>query len=204
MGDPASEFCRLAVERGYVSAATVESCLAKSRQDGASLPRLIAGEAGLHPDAARELYSEACKLAVGHDPDMTLDCSLDRDESLLSGQAQSPSQARPNPGASSSSALQALAGSGFGMAPTLAPVSAAPESTLVQAGSATDLAAILRPGGVLGAIRLEAELGRGAMGVVWRGQHQRLRRPVALKLLNPGLMRDSRIRSPALSCTTRS
>ncbi|MEZ6184886.1 MAG: protein kinase [Planctomycetota bacterium] len=192
MPDPVSEFCRLAVERGLVSPQVVQTCLAKSRQDGDSLPRLIAAEAGLNPDAARQLYGEACRIAAGGDPDATLDSSLDREENLVAAPALGPVLSASSSG---SSALAALASSGFGRVPTLAPVGAPADSTLVQAGSATDLAAILRPGGVLGGIRLEAELGRGAMGVVWRGQHQRLQRPVAVKLLNPALMRDPKIRA---------
>ena len=194
MSDPASEFCRLAVERGLVSGEVVQACLVKSKQNGESLPRLIAGEAGLNPEAARELYSEACRLAVGPDPEATLDCSLDKEENLIERPAtrtQPPSSA----GGGSSGALAALASSGFGRVPTLAPVDAPAEQTLVQAGSATDLSAVLRPGGELGGIRLEAELGRGAMGVVWRGLHLRLMRPVAIKILNPALTRDPKIRA---------
>lgn len=172
----------------------MQACLAKSRQNGESLPRLIAGEAGLHPDAARELYSEACKLAVGPNPDATLDCSLDKDENLI-GRPATPAQPPSSVGGAPSGALAALASSGFGRVPTLAPVDAPAEQTLVQAGSATDLSALLRPGGELGGIRLEAELGRGAMGVVWRGLHLRLMRPVAIKILNPALTRDPKIRA---------
>jgi CHASE1-domain containing sensor protein/tRNA A-37 threonylcarbamoyl transferase component Bud32 len=40
----------------------------------------------------------------------------------------------------------------------------------------------------LGQYKVEREIGRGAMGVVYRAQHQLLRRPAALKLLAPDLV----------------
>lgn len=40
---------------------------------------------------------------------------------------------------------------------------------------------------VLGHYRIEAELSRGGMGAVYRGRHDMLERPVAIKLLRPEL-----------------
>jgi tRNA A-37 threonylcarbamoyl transferase component Bud32 len=48
-------------------------------------------------------------------------------------------------------------------------------------------------GEALGSYRLTAKLGSGAMGIVFLGEHQRLARRVAIKLLAPELVRDQRL-----------
>jgi eukaryotic-like serine/threonine-protein kinase len=47
-----------------------------------------------------------------------------------------------------------------------------------------------RPDEVGGRYRLEHELGRGGMGVVFRAEHVVLKKPVAIKVLHPGLATD--------------
>jgi serine/threonine-protein kinase len=47
---------------------------------------------------------------------------------------------------------------------------------------------------VLGQYRLDAKLGEGGMGVVWRASHVLLRRPTAVKLIAPHRAGDSAIR----------
>nr|MCU0658630.1 protein kinase [Polyangiaceae bacterium] len=62
----------------------------------------------------------------------------------------------------------------------------------------------LGPGQILGGrYRLVQELGRGGMGVVWRGEHLGLQRGVAIKVLPPELTHDAsmvaRLRREALA-----
>src|SRR5256712_13808862 len=44
----------------------------------------------------------------------------------------------------------------------------------------------------LGSYRLEAKLGEGGMGEVWRAQHRMLARPAAIKLIRPSFAGDGR------------
>ncbi|HSK08407.1 MAG TPA: serine/threonine-protein kinase [Vicinamibacterales bacterium] len=55
-------------------------------------------------------------------------------------------------------------------------------------------AALLEPGGRLGPYRVEREIGRGGMGVVYLATDTRLNRPVALKVLAPEFLRDPKRR----------
>ncbi len=53
----------------------------------------------------------------------------------------------------------------------------------------------LAPGGTFAGYRIEALVGRGGMGVVYRATDLSLERPVALKLITPELARDARFRA---------
>ncbi len=65
---------------------------------------------------------------------------------------------------------------------------------MIDAGLARPAAtsAALVPGAAFDQYRLERELGRGGMAVVWLAHDTALRRPVALKILRPGLAVDPR------------
>lgn len=52
----------------------------------------------------------------------------------------------------------------------------------------------LRPGALVAGYRLEERIGRGGMAVVFKAVDQRLGRPVALKILSPGLTADNAFR----------
>jgi len=60
-------------------------------------------------------------------------------------------------------------------------------------------AATFEPGQVFGRYRLERELGRGGMGVVWRSRQIDLDRPVAIKMLLSGALGDERRRARFLA-----
>ena len=53
----------------------------------------------------------------------------------------------------------------------------------------------LAPGGTFAGYRIEALVGRGGMGVVYRATDLSLERPVALKLITPELARDAHFRA---------
>ncbi|HWF81677.1 MAG TPA: protein kinase [Streptosporangiaceae bacterium] len=52
----------------------------------------------------------------------------------------------------------------------------------------------LRPGALVAGYRLEERIGRGGMAVVFRAVDERLDRPVALKILSPGMTADNAFR----------
>jgi serine/threonine protein kinase len=53
----------------------------------------------------------------------------------------------------------------------------------------------VRIGSMIAGYRIDGLLGRGGMGVVYRAEHLRLHRPVALKLLAPEIAEDERFRA---------
>jgi serine/threonine-protein kinase len=56
------------------------------------------------------------------------------------------------------------------------------------------LLAGFRAGSLLAGYRLEYQVGAGGMAVVFRARDERLDRPVALKILTPGLAADAEFR----------
>ncbi len=57
----------------------------------------------------------------------------------------------------------------------------------------------LGPGALLGKYRVTARLGEGAMGVVYSAMHERLGRPVAIKVLRRELSENTELSGRSLS-----
>src|SRR4051812_1825931 len=63
---------------------------------------------------------------------------------------------------------------------------------------------VLAPGAVFAGHRIEAVVGRGGMGVVYRARHLELDRVVALKVIAPELLEDGQVRARFVREASRS
>jgi len=83
--------------------------------------------------------------------------------------------------------LNAIHGATSILCPTCGKVNAVPGSSPARADDSRKTSLMmLRPGAVVDQYRIEAILGQGGMGTVYRGVHQKTGEPVAIKVLNTG------------------
>ena len=202
-------FLDLLVRRGLAAPALVQGCRQEHARAGGSLPRLVTLRAGLAEHQARQLYQEAQQQAL--QPNSNLSQSSQGYAADLAGYVSDTSFGTSPGGPAVAPPLAGAPGSGYGQTPGSGSGSgssvtpwAGQQSSFgrssgftAQPSGGTQSAftpAGLRPGMHFNRYRLEEELGRGAMGIVWRARQLDLERDVALKMLLQGTLATEELR----------
>ncbi len=223
--DTESYFVSLAVQRGLATREAAQECLDLARTPragGRSVLHLLVERARIPTDTARSLHQEAVAMATqararGDDLQRWVSASSS------SSSVNPPPSANFTPPPGGYGASPQTTG-GFGTSPGFAPTPrlgptgtvmasgphqpgprgswpSAPEApgSAAAPGSVLGRVRTFSPGETFGRYRLESELGRGGMGVVWRGRQLDLDRPVAIKMLMTGTSADDRRRKRFLA-----
>jgi tetratricopeptide (TPR) repeat protein len=192
-------FVHLAVQRGMVTPQLAQACQGEAARTGQPLPKLLLERGGLDPALARALYEEA---RYSQAPPQTQPGyqSGSHPAAPAAGGFVSPVTSPVSTHGGSTSGFGSMPGSHHGSGRHPLPGQSSGQYLAPTLGQASGSHQTTRPGQLeVGAIfarryRLDQELGRGAMGIVWKAQQLDLDRPVALKMLLQGSMAGDSLR----------
>ncbi|MBL4849796.1 MAG: protein kinase [Planctomycetes bacterium] len=211
-------FVHLAVQRGLVTSQLAQACQGEAARTGQPLPKLLLERANLDPDLARALYEEARQARLSGVQNVASSGSFAAPPAFGAVPfASSPAAAPPGPGfvtpvgglatspGSSTSGFGSLPGSVHGSSGSSGsypgPQGSAPQGSGHHSGpqdsgrQSVSRPALLAAGSIFSRrYRLDEELGRGAMGLVWKAHQLDLDRPVALKMLLQGSLASESLR----------